>query len=172
MYEVLGKVVAEVMMIRELWWTLNTIPSPFDPQSLFVFPWPILEASSHFYFGSCFGFTLITTLTWIAKSSLFGFGQKYLESDWLLMSCLGLSLAQWNPHKLTLKAFWRGDLNNKSPFRMCFAVWFSLSSSGVKSWKSVKIEYSVAVLLTVSQLAKQMNHGSICLASLRSSDNI
>lgn len=161
------------MMIREVW-TLNTIPSPFDPPSLFVFPWPILEASSHFYFGSCFGFTLIT-LAWIAKSSLFGFGQKYLESDWLLMIYLCLSLAQWNSHKLTtLKAFWRGDLNNKSPFWMCFlaAVWFSLISSGVKSWKSVKIEYSVAVLLTVPQLAKQMNHGPICLASLRSSDNI
>ena len=93
------KIVAEVMMmIREVW-TLNTIPSLFDLPSLFVFPWPILEASSHFYLGSCFGFTLITPAS-IAKSSLFGFGLKCLESDWLLLCYPGLLLAQWNPSQI------------------------------------------------------------------------
>ena len=80
-------------------WGMNTIPSPFDLPSLFVFPWPILEASSHFYLSSCFGFTLITHAS-IAKSSLFGFGQKYLESNWLLQCYPGLLLAQWKPSQI------------------------------------------------------------------------
>ena len=49
---------------------------------------------------------------------------------------------------------------------MFFLLQFDGFSLSLKSWKSVKIEYSSAVLLTASQLAKQMNHGAICLGSL------
>ena len=49
---------------------------------------------------------------------------------------------------------------------MFFLLQFDGFSLSLKSWKSVKIEYSSAVLLTASQFAKQMNHGAICLESL------
>ena len=106
-----------MMMIREVW-TLNTIPSPFDLPSLFVFPWPILEASSHFYLSSCFGFTLITPAS-IAKSSLFGLGQNIWNPIGYFSIILAYYWPNENPRKLIALKASDGDVNTKKAPSEC-----------------------------------------------------